>query len=664
MKYFTSLIFVLTLLLFNSCSGISMLGGGQKSDLYSEKFLADVQLVKESYRKGESKKALTLLQQMNQEILLPTEKGFRRNLIGVIYFSEGNFEQAVFNFDQALATSRLDDSLTSQIYLNLAGSYFKLGFNEKAYASIISGKPEFLQDKEREKYFKLRFKLAQELGNENDIIYSLINFLGPKSTINELKSNSYYETMLSKYLRLSSSEKIKILEEFEESGFLLVGYLAYIEAEKYYYSGSKGEANDVLYWVKKHFGQHQEVITLVDNFTNRVENYARLEINNIGVVLPLSGKNKVYGERALLGIDSALKKYQEDNGGTSLPYKLFVKDSEASGVVGAHAVKELIDKQFVSVVIGGLFSSESLEEYREARSKGVIFISLSQVYLPRQEKDHLLIEIPGSIESQVAELFTDQMINHFGKRSAIIYPENSKGKAYVDEFWRVAKTKGVEINNVMSFRDEKIKDFRDPVSKLLGLKYTRMRQEEYDLMQEVYDLEKRRSIRRVQVLKPDVDFDWVFVPVKPLNAQQIIPSFTYFDVSSKLPIIGDASWRSNSLSRASEKFRNIYFVGDDVTNISSQFTQWFYNKYNQPPRLIELRGHDSVVVLKNILSDLNVTNRNDLDILLRSRKEVYGLTGKWSQDEGVWLKKLIGHHLKRGKIIKVRDEIAAKTMDN
>ncbi|MCP4912657.1 MAG: ABC transporter substrate-binding protein [Oligoflexia bacterium] len=663
MKKFGCLVLVLTLLILQGCSGISMLGGTSRSDLYSAKFLSDVKVIKESYRAGDSKKALALLQQMDDQTLLPTERGFRRNLIGVIYFAEGNFEQAVFNFDQALTTSRLDESLTSQIYLNLAGSYFKLGFTEKAYASIVSGKPESLQEKEREKYFKLRFKLAQELGHENDIIVSLINFLGPKKTINELKSSSYYESMLSKYLRLESSEKMKVLEQFEESGYLLVGYLAYLEAEKYYYSGSKGEANDVLYWVKKYFGNHSEVVTLVDNFTNRVENYAKLELNNIGVVLPLSGKNKVYGERALLGIDSALKRFQQQNGGQPLPFKLFVKDSQASGVVGAHAVQELIDKNFVSVVIGGLFSGEALEEYKEARSKGVIFISLSQVYLPRQEKDHLLVEIPGSIESQIAELFTDEMLNHFGRRAAIIYPENSKGRAYVDEFWRVAKTRGVELNNVMPFKDEKIKDFRDPVSKILGLKYKRMRQEEYDLMQEVFDLEKKRSIRRVQVLKPDVDFDWVFVPVKPLNALQIIPSFTYFDVSSKLPIIGGSSWRSNSLSRASDKFRNIYFVGDDVTSISSNFTSWFYNKYKQPPRLIELRGHDSVVVLNNILSNQNISNRNDLDIYLRSKNEVVGLTGKWFQDEGVWLKKLTSHHLRRGKIIKVQDEIAAKKMN-
>lgn len=247
MKKFGCLVLVLTLLILQGCSGISMLGEGSRSDLYSAKFLSDIKVIKESYRSGDSKKALALLQQINDQTLLPTEKGFRRNLIDVIYFAEGNYEQAVFNFNQALTTSRLDESLTSQIYLNLAGSYFKLGFTEKAYASIVSGKPEALQEKEREKYFKLRFKLAQELGHENDIIVSLMNFLGPKKTINELKSNSYYKNILSKYLRLESSEKMKILEQFEESGYLLVGYLAYLEAEKYYYSGSKGEANNILY---------------------------------------------------------------------------------------------------------------------------------------------------------------------------------------------------------------------------------------------------------------------------------------------------------------------------------------------------------------------------------------------------------------------------------
>lgn len=659
MKKSMGWLLILISLFISGCSGIKLLSGS-RSDLYSEKFLQKINEVKSNYKIGNSDKAMSLLNNIDEQVLLPTERALRRNLIGVIFFSKNNYEQSIFNFEQALSTSRLDEGLTAQIYLNLSSSYFKLGFLEKSYQSLITGNPKSLSPAEAKKYYKLRFKLAQDLSKDRDMILSLFNYLGDIKGISSLKIDPHYELLMSKYLKLERNEKFKLLEEFEKEKYLIIGYLAYLEAEKVHYSGEKDEAKDILGWISKYFSEHEDLTKLVQNFSNRVENYAQMQLYNIGVVLPLSGDKKQYGQRALLGIDSALREAKERLG-QDLPYKIYTRDSVGSPVMGARSVKDLIETYGVSVIIGGLFSTEAAREYEEARARGVMFISLSQIFVNKESKDHLLLEVPGSIESQVNQLLSDDFLKKFGTKGAVIYPKGQRGESYVNELWRKSKLKGVEISDVVSY-EEKQSDFRDPVKNLLGLKFRRVRQEEYDMMEEIHALEKSSSIRRIQTLKPQTNFDWVFIPAYPLEAIQIIPSFTFYDAFN-VKVVGGPSWRSRSLSRESYKFKNIYFVGDDVASVSEDFTKWFNEKYGQAPKLIEMRAFDAVKIFFGMLDKANLTTRNDLDTHVRGLGQITGLTGKWLLTDGVWIKEMTSLNLRNGKIknILVPDEEGVAT---
>lgn len=646
LKCSIGLALILTLFL-TGCSGIRMLSGPSQKDLYSNDFLAKVEQIKTQYRRGEVSQALQALQKIDESTLRSTEKALRRNLIGVIYFGKQNYEQAIFNFNQGLSTSEDDPALGGQIRLNLAGSYYKLGMVEKAFEIMQGAQFESLAPGDLEKFHKLRYRLANELGKDDIAIDSLIWTLSNKSKISELRIEPLYEALVGKFRKLEQSYKYKMLESFEKRAPFVVGYLAYLEAEKVYYSGRKEDARDLIRWVDGNFSKYPEIATLVKNFTFKVENYARLDPLTIGVVLPLSGEKKNFGQRALFGIDAALRDLKDRNPEIP-PYKVIVKDSEGSGVVGAHQVKELVEKDFASVIIGGLFSLEATKEFAVAKRRGAFFISLSQIFMDKEDKDHLLLEVPGSIESQVNQLFQSNIINKFGKRAAIVFPESKLGSAYVNEFWRKANLLNVPVTGVYSY-DTKASDYREPVKNLLGLKYPRARKEEYEILDEIYSLEEHRSTRRIQVLKPQLDFDWVFIPSYPLEAIQIIPSFTYYDAFN-VPIVGGPSWRSRRLSQESYKFKNIYFVGDDVKEISNNLSQSFYQKYGKKLRLIELRSYDSMGIAMNILGQGQFASRDELDMAIRGLGAIEGQTGSWSLVDGVWIKKLASLHIRNGKI--------------
>jgi ABC-type branched-subunit amino acid transport system substrate-binding protein len=648
-----SIISFLVLAIFVGCSGISMIEKGVPKGIYGDKFLELIGSVKEQYKQGQTDAAMTRLKAMNEEKLLPSERALRRNLIGVIFFAKENYEQSIFNFDLALATSRLDKSLTAQIYLNLASSYYKLGFMDKSFSTLSISDFRYLHKSEAKKYHKLNYTLAIELDRPGILLKSLVWYLSEKNKISEIKSEPLYEQLLETFFKRSHSEKLRLLEEFDEKKFLIVGYLAYMEVEKLYYKGEKSEAKSLLDWTKDNFSHFPEIESLVTNFVFRIENYTKMDQFSLGVVLPMSGTRKKFGERALMGIDSGLRDFNAKNGDKKA-YTMHLVDSKGSGAVGAYRVKELIEKNYVSVIIGGLFSGEATKEYLEAKKHGVFFISLSQIYLPKEQKDHLLLEIPGSVESQVGRVFSKDFMNFFGDRGSIIYPNSSRGEAYVNEFWRRAKQEKIKVTGVQSY-DKNATDHRGTVQKLLGLKFKRERQEELDLLAEVHSLEKSRSTRRIQTLKPLVDFDWVFMPAFPQEAMQLIPSFTYYD-AFKMNLIGGPSWRSKQLSKESSKLGRLYFVGDNVKPEHMSFTNNFIERYQRKPRLIEMRAYDSFKIVHDLLTGEEFSTRDELDMTIRGRENLSGLTGVWHLDDGVWLKEMLALKMRRGKIEKLFDD--------
>ena len=68
----------------------------------------------------------------DEEALSSTEKAFRRNLIGVHFLNNKNFEKSIFHFSQASAFEIDDYRLVATINLNLANANFQLGLFEEA----------------------------------------------------------------------------------------------------------------------------------------------------------------------------------------------------------------------------------------------------------------------------------------------------------------------------------------------------------------------------------------------------------------------------------------------------------------------------------------------------------------------------------------------------
>lgn len=597
-------------------------------------------------KSNQPKLAIAKLSELNDNTISPVEKALKYNLKGVTLFNLGEVEKAILNFEVSEKYAPKDTQLYSQVQLNMASGHFKLNqYNElKDRLGKIDKKQ--LTEAEVKKYAQLLNAYATKVENHPQIVKSSLMLLQDAKSLSEVQSSNLYEPMKNSFSHLSQGQKIDLLEDFNNSKNLGVAQLAEIEADQRYISGDKSGASDVISWLKSEFGSNEEVQKFIKDFDLRVENSSSISVADIGLVLPLTGEKASFGQKALSGVDTGLKVL-----GLNENVKIHTKDSIDSPAQGAQAVLDLIREKKVSFIIGGLFPESAKAEYLEARKYGVLYISLSQINLPKEEKNHHLIEVQGSIESQVETLLSEDMVNKFGPRIGVIFPDNEGGKAYVDEIWRKSTQKNLQVTSVASFQ-KNTHDYRDTAQLFLGLKYPRERSEEIKIFDDVYALEKS-TIRRVQTLPPVLDFDWVFLATFPHEATQLIPTLGYYD-ANRIKVIGGPSWASKSMVKEQKNLGTLYFVGDDPKDINLEMLNKFQEIYGKPASLIEIISLDAMKLGAEALHATGeVSSRDEFDTKLKNQAKLKGLTTEWDFKDGVWIKKMNAMAITRGEIVKI-----------
>lgn len=654
MKY---LILVMTLIFTFSCSGIKPLENKKfkaesvdTTKIYSQKFLDKIALIKEAYKQGKVEKAIKDLDGISEAQLNTSEVATKKNLKGVIYFSQKKYELAAKEFQIAANGAQADPILLAQAQLNLGSSHYKLNQPQRALDILSTVNYKNLNDVETKKYHQLNSVLSQQLGKSDQAIIALVRSLEDKKTINALTTDPRFVQADESFKKLTNSERVAIIEEFDDEYNLAVAYLAYKEADISFSTGDKSRMKDFTTWINARYSNNQEIKTLIDSLETRNQNNrVKIDAKVIGIAIPLSGPMKTLGERALAGMDVALEiatKHQLNG------FKIEVKDTKGNAAEGAFAVKDLIEQSNVGAIIGGLNSAEATKQYLEAKKNGVLFISLSKVLLPKEEKNHLLIEIPSSVESQMAHLFDPVMLKKLGKRPAIVYPQTDIGEAYANEFWRLSKRNNLDITGIISF-DTNQTDLRDPVKNILGIKFLREREAEAALVRDISALEKQKSVKRLQNLQPQIDFDWVFVPALPREAIQILPNFNYFDAFN-MTFIGVPSWRSSLMLNEGFRYGNVFFMDEPITGQDSEFMSSFSSKFNKQAGFVEVLGHDAFKVYVDIIgAGTAPETRQEIDLALTKKETLKAESGTWKLFEDIWLKEVNTYKIKREGVTQI-----------
>lgn len=623
--------FILISLLINSCAGIKML---TDKDLYSEEFLKKMDTISTIYKDGDKASALKRLNQMDDLKLSDNEKAKKYNLIGIISFSQANYEFATKRFREASAYVKDDYKLRSQVNLNLASTLYKQEQIDEPAKILQSTNISYLSEPEKIKFHKLNLVIFMKKEDPKQVLHSLVYLMKDNKTFAEVNSSEYKNLLIDTYKSLNTSDRVYLLEKYEDSENINIAYLGTIEAKSRFYLGEKDQAMSMVSWINSNFDKFEDVKNFVKDFEDRIESFSKIDTSAIGVILPLSGEQDKFGHKALVGLETALSNIPNQS------LKLLTRDNQNNKALARKVVRELIENNHVSAIIGGLYPNTAKDEYLEAKKYGVLFISLSQVFLEKQEKNHLLIEVPGSIQSQVATLFSSKFLDKYGRKVAMLYPETEGGESYLNEVWRTAEENNVELKSIYSY-DTDTSDYRLWVKKTLGLEYKRERSEEFELWKKIYSLEKKKTtIRRIQTLKPVIDFDWIFVPSYPGEAVQIIPTFKYFDAAN-LQFVGGPSWMSRKLVKDNRGLgAKVALVGNSPEKISTEIGQKFQQRNNSRAGLIEALSYDALSILNELSINKETKDRSDLAVKLKTLPQIKGLTGEWVLKDNIWIKNM------------------------
>ena len=93
------------------------------------------------------------------------------------------------------------------------------------------------------------------------------------------------------------------------------------------------------------------------------------------MLYPIAGTGAVYGVPAMFGHDLAVDEINAAGGVNGQPLTTFKRDTKLKPAAAAAAAKELITKDGVNVLIGGLSSAVGLAISEVARQEKVVYIA-------------------------------------------------------------------------------------------------------------------------------------------------------------------------------------------------------------------------------------------------------------------------------------------------
>ncbi len=383
---------------------------------------------------------------------------------------------------------------------------------------------------------------------------------------------------------------------------------------------------------------------------------AQLDRKKIGVILPLSGSHKVYGERAKKAVDLALKLRLAEQG-----IDLVYADSAGDGVGVAKAMRKLVLEDHVLGVVGPLLRKEALEAAYAAEEYQVPLMSLSSAPgVP--EVGSYVFRLATMPRQQVQALVDYEWTVREHRTFAMLIPQHPYGEDMAQAFWDEVKKRGGEIVAVERYEDG-VTTFSTPVKKLVGRYHLSYRKGGYGPSRSRFDSTyqwKKAREKFIKNIPPVVTFDALFIPDFYKSIGLLAPALAFEDieVDTKRPrdkrriaakrrrtgrdikvvqLLGTNGWNNRSLGELGGKyvegavFTDSYFVDGYSTGAMAYFASNFSADYKRNPTSLEAHAFDGVSVMAEAMKSSPKT-RNELRASLAGIRDFEGATGRLSFD--------------------------------
>jgi ABC-type branched-subunit amino acid transport system substrate-binding protein len=526
--------------------------------------------------------------------------------LGDIYFQRGEYTVAVLQFERLLDYFPSSPHYTEAQW-SLANCYYKMGrYNE----ALKTARQLFPAVEDRPLW---RGQLIIFFGDCHAAMDDPLAALSWYTRAHRELPPAMRDELRGKILALLdqdlSPNQYREIEIAYRSTFIAL-YARYKLAHVYFREGREKEAVGLLQEVMQE-AEHEDFYPLLEDLWSQIQIGFRKEIV-IGCILPLQGKARSFGKRALQGIQLAIGAFQPQQ--STFRVRLIIWDSQGNPVRAKEGVRFLATKRHVIAIIGPLLSHTTEAAVQEAEALKVPLITLSPLQGIAYKGDSIFqnsLTYASQVKTLVAYAFKEQGIRTY----AILYPRSSYGLTFKGLFQKEVEHWGGEVVVSASYSDDQT-DFGEVIKGMVRYEKPQKPKEEP---------------------KPIINFEAIFIPDVVQKLNLVIPQLAYYDIK-EVQLLGTNGWNSPDLLRDSGKFVegavfvDAFFKDSQLPAVRS-FVMDFEDTFGSSPTLIEALSFDTTTVILRTIGTSGRFNRDAL-LSLRGYNSITGFTGFTTAGEG------------------------------
>ena len=437
---------------------------------------------------------------------------------------------------------------------------------------------------------------------------------------------------------VDSTAALSLLEQVQET--MPRGYLLYQLGVNYSMEGEYEEALDVLSEFVREYPENEyaeDAAFLIED----LEEKSFYHRTTIGCLLPLSGRYRIYGNRALKGIEFAMSRIQKDP--DSEPIQLIIKDTGSNPDRIISATEELVQDR-VAAIIGPLVNANDAALIAQKNRIPIITITQKENITEAGEYVFRNFLTPDmQVKAIVSYAAAVLGVSDF----AILYPEEKYGRTFMNLFWDEVIDNGGRVVGVESY-DPTQTDFAPSIKKLVGLYHDvpedlreivwPPQEEETEPINPSDEIEaEAETVEEEWEPEAIVDFEAIFIPDAPNKAGLIVPQLVYFDID-QVYLLGTNLWHSPKLIEMAYEYvqgailSDGFFAGGRASHVR-EFVMSFETAYGEKPGVIEATTYDTASMIFGIVNNPDIVTRSSIKRSLISLTDFPGVTGSTSFDE-------------------------------
>ena len=359
----------------------------------------------------------------------------------------------------------------------------------------------------------------------------------------------------------------------------------------------------------------------------------------IGVILPLSGVHQPFGERALQGIQLALK--ETDSQGKNPPVSLIIRDSKGDPGEAEKAVEELVTQEKVIAILGPLLTMTVDKAAKKAQQMKVPLLALSQKE-PLYGKGDFVFQDSLTPSEQIQTLVAFAIKELELRTFAVFYPNSPYGLHFKNLFTQEVGRRGAKVLGMVAYQEGQT-DFSQEIKGFFRIK-TAHREAPKRTMGEEFRM--------------GFSVGGLFIPDTHDRAGLILSQMAYFDVRG-VTFLGTNAWNGPDLiSIAGKSAEGAIFVDTffkkSPSPLVTRFVEEFQKDYQREPESLEALSYDGAKLLLEIIRSKGVSSSLQMREELRRVQNFQGVSGlKGFGEGGKTIRTLSILRVKKGEIEQV-----------